>query len=115
MTTSNVNPPDDSPTGNRRGDDDRLDALFDVLADARRRRVLRVLAASEGDEMAVDALVETLVYRDPGDPTPDRLRVSLHHVHLPKLDAADAVDYAPDCGQVRYQGSALLEDLLDRT
>ncbi|WP_251342087.1 DUF7344 domain-containing protein [Haloplanus halophilus] len=91
---------------------ERLDAVFDVLADARRRRILRVLIDADEDATTVPALAEALSAREPERPPTDRLVVSLRHVHLPKLDASGVVDYAPDRSRVRYEGAPLAERLL---
>jgi hypothetical protein len=118
MTTSNVNRSNDPLSGESGGDDDRpseerVDAVFGVLSDARRRRTIRVLRTREG-AVSVPALAEALAAREPGDPDPDRLVVSLQHVHLPKLEATGIVEYTSDRSQVRYGGGPLVEGLLDR-
>lgn len=118
MTTSNANRRSDStrdePGRNRRRtDEERVDAIFGVLSDARRRRVIRLLRAREG-AVAVSALAEALAAREPGGPEPERLVVSLRHVHLPKLEGAGVVDYTSDRSQVRYRDVALVDRLLEQ-
>ena len=118
MTTSNVDRHDQATGKESRGNrhrptEEHVDAMFDVLADARRRRVVRALRSSDG-AVSVPALAEALAGREPGDPDPDQLVVSLRHVHLPKLDATGIVEYAPDQSRIRYDGSALLERLLEQ-
>ncbi|GAB3320208.1 hypothetical protein EI982_12960 [Haloplanus rallus] len=114
MTTSNTcdSTVDDDPGENRHdeADTERLDAVFEVLADARRRRVIRVLSGGETEVTTVATLAEALAERDPAPV--DRLVVSLGHVHLPKLDAAGVIDYLPDRSTVRYDGAPLAERLL---
>ena len=116
MTTSNANTRDNTADGDpgehRHGDVDteRLDAVFEVLADARRRRVIRVLSGGETEVTTVATLAEALAECEP-TPT-DRLVVSLGHVHLPKLDAAGVIDYHPVRSTVRYDGAPLVERLL---
>jgi hypothetical protein len=119
VTTSNVDQRENAMAeesgGNRhRTDDERVDAVFEVLADARRRRVVRILRTHDGDTTSVPALAEALASREPGDPDPDRLVVSLRHVHLPKLDATGVVEYTAERSQVRYTGAPLIEHLLDQ-
>jgi hypothetical protein len=116
MTTSNVNSRDDETRGNRTygPEDDRLDALFGALADARRRRVIRILNDADAEVIAVSALAEALASREPAGTATDRLVVSLSHVHLPRLDAVGIVDYAPDRSQVRYEGAPVAERLLEQ-
>ncbi|GAB6860769.1 hypothetical protein ACFR97_00855 [Haloplanus litoreus] len=120
MTTSNVNPDDDltaDETGGNRThglEDDRLDALFGVLADARRRRVIRILEDADAEVMAVSTLAEALAAREQTGTSPDRLVVSLRHVHLPRLDAVGIVDFEPDRSQVRYKGAPVAGRLLEQ-
>lgn len=74
--------------------------LFDALAPAERRRVLRCLSDSEfmmslADLAAGAAALET--DEDPAavtdDEGPERAEIRLHHVHVPKLADAGLVDY----------------------
>ena len=118
MTTSNVDRHDqamgEESRGNRhRPTEEHVDAMFGVLADARRRRVVHALRSS-GGSVSVPTLAEALAGREPGDPDPDQLVVSLRHVHLPKLDAAGVVEYAPDRSRIRYDAPPLLERLLEQ-
>lgn len=119
MTTSNVNQSENATAeesrGNRRrASEERIDAVFEVLADARRRRVVRLLRTREDGVATVPELAEALAVREPGDPEPNRLVVSLRHVHLPKLEASDVIEYAADRPQVRYADPPLVEHLLDQ-
>ncbi|MFB6196634.1 MAG: hypothetical protein ABEI80_10715 [Haloplanus sp.] len=120
MTTSNANSRD-GPTVSESGseqyrqpDEDRLDVVFEVLSDARRRRIIRILRTDEYRTPTVTALAEALASRESRDASADRLVGSLRHVHLPKLDAADVVEYAPDRSHVRYDDAPLVERLLDQ-
>lgn len=87
--------------------------LFETLAQTRRRRAITVL--SDLEEASVDRLARRVAARDartdPGDvseQTVDRIAVSLHHSHLPAMDAIDLVAYDRDAGTVRYEGHPLL-------
>jgi DNA-binding transcriptional ArsR family regulator len=125
MTTFDVDT-HDTVAADESGDDrnhsaeaERLDAIFGALSDARRRRVIRILAApAEGtgdggrDGTTVSSLADSLATRESGRPPTDRLAVSLRHVHLPQLDDAGVVDYDPDRSRVRYEAVPLVERLL---
>jgi hypothetical protein len=118
MTTSNVNRHGDTMGEESRGNGCRppeghVDATFDVLSNARRRRIIRILRTHE-NAVSVMTLAEALAAREPGEPDPDQLVVSLQHVHLPKLDATGVVEYGPERSQVRYEEPRLVEDLLER-
>ncbi len=80
----------------------QIDAVFDALADGERRHVCRYLEDC-GDPVVTLADLTTYVAREtlsgpempttPGTDQRESIRVTLHHVHLPKLDAADVVEY----------------------
>lgn len=76
-----------------------IDELHAVLADPRRRRVLDVLATRESPSL--DDLARAVAEREANgrsvgadDPANvDRVRLTLHHCHLPRLAAAGIVYY----------------------
>jgi len=114
MPTSNVNHNDHTTVEEPRGnchDEHHVDAVFDALSNARRRRVVRVLR-QRGEPTPVSALAGSLATRDPGAST-DRLAVSLTHVHLPKLESTGVVEFTDD-GVVRYCDTPLAEALLEQ-
>ena len=96
-----------------------VSAAFDLLSDARRRGVL--YAVGRDGAVTVEALAERIAAweRDGPDasaPDADEVRASLHHVHLPKLDDANAIDYDPERGTVeRADRAADLDRYLDVT
>lgn len=67
-----------------------LDTIFDVLGARRRRTVLYVLSRRSGPVALAD-LVDELVALE--EAYRERVAVSLHHEHLPKLADAALVDY----------------------
>ncbi|UPW00623.1 hypothetical protein M0R88_00630 [Halorussus gelatinilyticus] len=78
-----------------------LDALFDLLSDARRREALVTLFAHEdislpdlADEVAVAEEGEPLTRIDADDVL--QVYLSLYHTHVPKLARAGLVDYDQD-------------------
>lgn len=74
------------------------DELFTVLGSERRRILIAVLGERSAP-VTTDALAEAVASREVTDPTGDlveRVRVSLYHVHLPKLDDAGLVQYDSD-------------------
>ncbi|MGQ3413210.1 DUF7344 domain-containing protein [Natrinema sp. LN54] len=101
---------------------DAVDTAMDLLADRRRRAVLKYLAETDGSaaltELAVEiaaqeAGAEPNAISDHGDVSArDRraVRISLHHTHIPKLANADVVDYETETETVtlRDRGRALL-------
>jgi hypothetical protein len=85
------------------------DGLFDVFANERRRLSLTELAA-RGSDLHVETLARRVAARE-SDVAPDavpqaameEVHVSLHHVHLPKLDDADLVEYDRDARRVELR------------
>jgi DNA-binding transcriptional ArsR family regulator len=116
----------------RPADDPALDRVFDVLADERRRDVLYFLQKGADDTANVETLADHLAgsessERDDSetagesdrsetiDEREQTIAIQLSHVHLPKLDAADVVEYEPDSQTVEYEGDETAEALLDAT
>lgn len=91
-----------------------VDTVFDLLAHSYRRRVLAALADAD-DALTLDSLAEEVVARAPdlGPADEEPVRVSLHHVHLPKLAAADVVAY--EDGVVRPADVGTVERVLAET
>jgi len=83
---------------------ERRRTLLDHLVDDARTHSLGSLAtAVAGTERDAD-----------GQPPTEQVRISLHHAHLPKLEAAGVVDYDSQERTVEYLGSPRLEQWLDR-
>lgn len=75
-----------------------------LLAAERRRVVLDVLAEESGPTTLFDlagAVATRESTTDVPDPaTVDRVAVSLHHTHLPKMAALGVVEYDPDTHRI---------------
>jgi len=76
----------------------------ELLGDGRRRATLSVLGRCDrGEDVSLAGLAAAVAVEERGDTVrslPDvdtgPVRTTLHHTHLPKLDAADVVDYDAD-------------------
>lgn len=77
------------------------DELFELLANAQRRRLLRRLAAADGP-VTENELVEALGV----EADRETRAIALHHCHIPKLEAHDVVETSPSTGTVE-PGAAL--------
>ena len=84
-----------------RGDPDEqsFDVVFDLLANQRRRYVLRCLQKFE-DRMALTDVADEIArwenetnHTDTSEEEVERVATSLYHVHIPKLADADIVEY----------------------
>jgi len=101
-----------------------LDTVLDLGGDQHRRIVLAVLA-HEQRSLTMHDLTKTIVKHNHHAPLREmpkeslsEVQISLHHVHLPKIDAAGLIEYDQDRGlvepteqfeQVQPQLSALIE------
>lgn len=96
----------------------QTDEVFGLLAARERRRVLQYLTNTEGsatiDELATALDREDAATTGPGT-DPDRTRIELYHVHLPKLAEAGIVDLDERHGSVRYYPNDRVESLLEAT
>ncbi|WP_394741332.1 DUF7344 domain-containing protein [Natronococcus roseus] len=76
-----------------------LDAVFELLANRRRRRILTAFG-NDDRRLTVNDLTKKLVVAETGTPVTDvpaetvrRIFVSLQHVHIPKLVDLELVEY----------------------
>lgn len=78
-----------------------LDDVFEVLADRKRRHLIRYLLQCD-PPVSITEIADALQTRDKVGSVDERrkLRVSLHHIHLPKLDEIDIVDYDTETNRV---------------
>ncbi|QLH81932.1 DUF7344 domain-containing protein [Halosimplex pelagicum] len=78
--------------------------LFGALAQRDRR--IAVYYLREHGSASLETLADLVTGWTEAGPGPDRsvahddVRIGLHHVHLPALDAAGVVEYDPDGGRV---------------
>lgn len=99
--------PDDwgGPTG-ADGHAAAFDDLFDSLSNRRRRYLLYHALSTDEDVLDLDDAVVAVERYENATTPPDvyldteRIRVALHHAHLPRLDADGYLDYDPDAGTV---------------
>jgi len=97
---------------------ERPSRLFGALAERDRRIVLYFLR--ERGSASIETLADLVTGWTEAGPGPngavdrDDVRIALHHVHLPALDAAGLVEYDPDGERVTLVAlSATEERILD--
>lgn len=95
------------------GGDDPLDALFAVLADGRRRRVLQYLRSADGDAVSTDDLVDGVLERGGTTDGREVVQIKFRHATLPRLEEAGYIEHDTRSGAVRYREDPLLERALD--
>ena len=97
---------------------DRLDELFSVLSNRRRRRVLYSLVDGEESVVECSQLVRRLAdgpatIGASDDSSEAAVARDLHHVHLPRLEDAGIVEYDRRQGTVRFDGLPFREEWLE--
>lgn len=95
-----------------------LDVVFDLLSDRRRRIVLNHLRDADEEWVDVGVLAERIAaweveLVDPTSVSVESIEIDLVHGHLPKLDAADVVEYDGERRRVAYRGTDRVERFLD--
>ena len=85
----------------------KQDQRYRLLASARRRLVIDILAETT-EPVGLEELAEGVVTREDVAPSSDdakeRVAISLHHVHLPKLSDAGVLDYDPEKHRIEPVG-----------
>lgn len=99
-------PSDDGSDDSRR---ERLDELFEALADTQRRQVVRYFQRTEDDVASIDDLVDFAIETGSTEATRPQLEQTFRHLTLPKLADLGVVEYDTRSGAVRYHGSPALE------
>jgi len=109
---------DISSTGER---DRRVssDTLLSAVADGHRRAIINSLTNASDKTLTRDELVDRVADRvgDEGaerasDEHRQRIRIELHHSHLPKLQELRIIDYETETGPVTFVGGELEQDIL---
>lgn len=91
-------------------DPSRKDDLYRLLATRHRRATLAYFDESSSDVASVEEIADAI--SDCGGT--EQAMIQLHHYALPRLDAADVVDYDTRSNTVRYHGHPDLESVRER-
>lgn len=90
-----------------------------AVANEHRRAILDALDNASEKTLEYDALVDRVADRVRDEDANldaaehrQRVRIALHHTHLPKLDEARIIDYEAETGHVQFVGGELERDLL---
>lgn len=110
---------DDFP--NRAGQERPIspDAILSAVADEHRRAVIDALNSASNSTLGYEALVDHVADRvsdedaeRESDEHRQRIRIQLHHAHLPKLDEVGVIDYEAETRHVQFVGGELEQELL---
>ena len=95
------------------------DTILSAITDEHRRALLKELDTAPDNTLDFDALVDRVADRirdedvdGVSDEHRQRVRIALHHTHLPKLAEARIIDYEADTGHVQFVGGALEQEIL---
>ncbi|WP_238717322.1 DUF7344 domain-containing protein [Natronorubrum halophilum] len=95
------------------------DTILSVVANEHRRAILNALDNASEKTLAYDSLVDRVADRvqdEDADRVSDeqrqRVRIALHHTHLPKMEEARIIDYEAETGYVQFVGGKLERDIL---
>ena len=95
------------------------DRLLSTVANVYRRATLELLQGASDETLAYDALVDGVADRvqdgDAARASDDhrrRVRIALHHTHLPKLEEAGMVNHEAHTGHVQFVGGELEREIL---
>ena len=96
-----------------------IDQTAKLLASRRRRYALYAVQAAPSEVVDLDDVIDYVVKQfDEGerDVSPNELRqeleIEFHHVHLPKLEVANVIDYDWRSRTVRYRDHRLVDRFL---
>ena len=89
-----------------------VDAACKLLSNRYRRLIISYLSTKETDVAEFDELGEYIREELDAGTAADQVRISLLHIHLPKLADYGVIDYDHRSQVVRYQGESMLEELL---
>ena len=95
------------------------DTILSAVANEHRRAILDALDDAFEKTLEYDVLVDRVADRVRNedakwgsDEHRQRVRIALHHTHLPKLDEARIIDYKTETGHVQYIGGELEKKIL---
>lgn len=95
------------------------DGILSAVGNEHRRAVLNSLISAPERTLEYDALVERVAERVRGEDTEQdsdehrlRIRIVLHHTHLPKLKELQVIDYEAEAGHVRFVGEEMEQEIL---
>ena len=95
------------------------DTALSAVANEHRRAILDALDNASEKTLEYDVLVDRVAdrvrdedARRESDEHRQRVRIELHHTHLPKLDEARIIDYEAETGHIQFVGGELERELL---
>ncbi|WP_293027550.1 hypothetical protein [Natronococcus sp.] len=95
------------------------DTILSAVANEHRRAILNAVTNASGKTLEDDVLVDRVADRvrdedakRESDEHRQRVRIALHHTHLPKLEEARMIDYETETGHIQFVGGELEQKIL---
>lgn len=88
------------------------ETVFELVADSHRHAIFAYLENTDDGRATVSDLAAYVSQCVSAGNAPAQTAVQLHHVHLPKIDRANLINYDPEQNTVEYIGHPLVEDCL---
>lgn len=88
---------------------EKCDSLLRLLCHHYRRQTIRFLAGQQNNATTIDELVDQMNCSSDDE----LLFVEMEHLHLPKLDNSDLIEWDPRSEAIRYYPDSLCEQLLE--
>ncbi|AEN06095.1 hypothetical protein Halar_2440 [halophilic archaeon DL31] len=95
------------------------ETVLPMLADDRRRAIVRTLKAEDESSISLEKLVDQITNYGEADGLSgsedeyrQRVRIELYHTHLPKLAASGLIQYDRERGQIAFLEDMLTEEIL---
>lgn len=95
------------------------DRILSAVANEHRRAILNSLNNASDGILEYDALVDRVADRvgdestgGASDEHRQRVRIALHHTHLPILEEVRMIDYEAEAGHIQFIGGELEQDIL---
>ena len=96
------------------------DEVLSAIANEQRRTILDSLNSASEKTLDYDTLVDRVAdaVRDEGaeeisDEQRQRVRIALHHTHLPKLEEIRVIDYEAETDHVQFVGGEMVQEVLE--
>ncbi|WP_458207527.1 DUF7344 domain-containing protein [Haladaptatus sp. NG-SE-30] len=94
-------------------DETALDTVFELLTSPHRRAVLHYLRDTTDELVSFEDVVDHVITYDSRFRDEEEVVALLHHVVIPKLEAAKLIEYDGESRTVRYRGDPVVERLLE--
>lgn len=95
------------------------DRILSAVGNEYRRAVLNSLTSAPDGILEYDVLIESVAERVRDEDTQresddhrQRIRIALHHSHLPKLEEVRIIEYEAETGHVQFVGGEFEQEVL---